>query len=72
VAQEPAEMVKVPSEICVEKVECLHPSESGEDGTEELTLSKRDTPLLLHLLHQLFYLLCKPEDTELIMSQNYH
>lgn len=42
VVQELVEMVKVLSEICVEKVECLHQSESGEDGTEELTLSKRD------------------------------
>lgn len=42
VVQELVEMVKVLSETCVEKVECSHQSESGEDGTEGPTLNKRD------------------------------
>lgn len=47
VDQEPADQVKVPSVTCVEKVECLPHSESGEDGTEEPTSDKEDMPLLL-------------------------
>ena len=64
-------MDREPLEISAEKEECSHPSESGEDGTEEATLNKRDTlsPLLLPPQQSCPWF--KPEDTELINSQNY-
>lgn len=64
-------MVKVPSETCVEREECLLPLESGEDGTEEATSSRRDTLSPLPLPPQLSFPSSKPEDTELTPSQNY-
>ena len=70
--QVPVEMVKVPSVTCVERVECSLPLESGEDGTEEPTSSKRDTPSQLPSQPQPSYPSSKPEVTELITSQNYH
>lgn len=52
------------SVICVEVVECSLHYTHGEDGTEELISSKRDTPLPPPLLPQVSFLLSWPEVTE--------
>lgn len=70
--QEPADQVKVPSVTCVEREECSLQLESGEDGTEEPTSDKEDMPSLPLWLLQLSSHWFKPEDTELMPSQNSH
>jgi len=43
----PTDQAKLPSVTCAVKVTCSPLSRSGEDGTERLTPTRRDTPLLL-------------------------
>jgi len=50
------DLVKPLSVIWSEKVECSPPLRHGEDGTEELTSSKRDMQLLPQLLPPELYL----------------
>jgi len=51
-------------ETCAERDECLHLLESGEDGTDESMLRRRDTLLPQLLLELLSPPLSWPEDTE--------
>ena len=53
---EPTEVDKLPSEICAEKVEWPTQSRPGDDGTEESTSNKRDTPLPVPSLPQALFL----------------
>lgn len=39
----PTDQDKEPSETCAERVECSPPPESGEDGTDESMLRRRDS-----------------------------
>jgi len=50
--QEPIELVKPLLVICVEKVECSHPSKFTEDGIEKLMSTKEDMLLPQLLLLQ--------------------
>merc|ERR1712166_1649620 len=61
----PTDLDKPPSVTCAVKVACSLPSRSGENGTENPTSTRRDTPLPAHPSSF-------PRDTELWMSPNSH
>merc|ERR1712166_1669583 len=61
---------KLPSVTCAERVACSPLSEPGENGTERLTPTRRDTPSLLASPPPLALPSFSPEDTELTPSPN--
>lgn len=68
----PTDQAKLPSVTCAVKVTCSPLSRSGEDGTERLTPTRRDTPLLLLWLPPPAHHSSRPVVTESRKFQSSH